>query len=557
MGMKKTQLIFVLSLLILGAFVLLNSNHVYAVGETTVCAEKTLDGAWCQNVPQSQVNTNFRSAPTSCEAVAYCRVGTCINSQEGECQPNVAKRVCDQNNGVWDQRDFDEIPQCQLGCCILGDEAAFTTQTSCKSLSADHGLETNFRQDIRDEIQCIASAGPNIEGACVFEEDFQRTCRQITKSECQTLEAGSLENVEFHEGLLCSAEILATNCGPSQKTTCVVDADEVRFLDTCGNIGNIYDSSKINDQEYWSNIKERDESCNPGSGNINSASCGSCNYLLGSTCQAFERGETARPQFGDNICKDLGCEWQGQDYQHGETWCDVSTRSSSSEPQNVPGEEHFRLVCYNNEVTVESCAAFRNEVCFEGEVNGFSVAQCKTNIWGDCALIDNQVDCEDIENHDCQWLEGQTNAFFVNDENEKFVLNTDGELFDPDNPDEDLTKKEASCVPRFAPGFDFWTETAADETLAAEEWCPIANEAVVVRFEKGLFDNWDCVDNCEFVTYKGGTNPNMAKVNEEWERQRNTLCTSLGDCGSSVNYIGVEGYHNGSAAVIESFDPDE
>lgn len=543
---KKSNLIlgiFVLTVVLVQGIVL-----VQAVGETIVCAEKTLEGAWCDNVPIEEADQTFRISPTSCESTNYCKLGTCINTQEGECQPNTPRNVCEQNQGLWDERDFDEIPQCQLGCCILGDEAAFTTQTSCKSLSSDSGLETNFRSDIRDEIRCIASANPRVEGACVFEEDFQTTCNLITKSECQTLEATKPEgNVEFHEGLLCSAETLATNCGPSEKTTCVANEDEVRFLDTCGNLANIYDSSKVNDIEYWTNIKERGESCNPGSSNANSQSCGNCNYFLGSTCRAFERGETARPNFGDNICKDLGCEWQEEEYQHGETWCQTSTETRKGE--NLPGTEHFRLVCYNNEVTIEQCAAFRNEVCLEDSIGDFSVASCNANLWWDCVLIDNEADCSDIEVRDCQWIEGQTNAFFTDDEGVRYVVNEDGELVEQE---EDETREGASCVPKYTPGFDFWTEAGVDETLSAEEWCPFAQDQVVVTFEKGLVTSWGCKDNCEYVDYNDGDDPREAKVNEKWENEKNNLCVAFGDCGSSVNYQGIEGYNDGKATEINS-----
>ena len=154
--MEKENMIkkngFILGILVLTVILVQGMVFVHAVGETTVCAEKTVDGAWCQNVPIEESDSSYRTAPTSCESVSYCKLGTCIDSLEGTCLPNVPRVVCDQNQGVWDERDFDEIPQCQLGCCILGDEAAFTTQTACKALSSDFGLETNFRSDIRDEI---------------------------------------------------------------------------------------------------------------------------------------------------------------------------------------------------------------------------------------------------------------------------------------------------------------------------------------------------------------------------------------------------------------------
>src|SRR3989344_7873322 len=244
---KKSWSMLILGVFILTILVFLSINQVSAVGETFVCAEKTKSGAWCQNVPKDQVAPGFRQALSSCEATAFCKLGTCVNSKQGECRPNVPQRVCQQSNGVWILGKPDEIPQCQLGCCLVGDQAAFVTQAKCKSLSSDYGVETSYRTDIRTETACIESANPDVKGACVIDDGFERNCKLLTKSECQLLEAtagsGSNENssTEFHEGLLCSAESLATNCGPSQKTTCVENKDEVYFLDTCGNLANIYD----------------------------------------------------------------------------------------------------------------------------------------------------------------------------------------------------------------------------------------------------------------------------------------------------------------------------
>ena len=114
--------------------------------EITYCAERTTSGAWCQNVPLSEVDTSLRYVPTSCEATSYCKLGTCVNSQEGVCLENTPQRVCESPTtgtaGLWQDANAIEIPQCRLGCCLIGDQAAFTTQTRCTQLSSLYGLET-------------------------------------------------------------------------------------------------------------------------------------------------------------------------------------------------------------------------------------------------------------------------------------------------------------------------------------------------------------------------------------------------------------------------------
>src|SRR3989344_2184032 len=482
-------LVFIFLVLTIGTLL---STKVSAVGETFVCAEKTLSGAWCQNVPANQASTainpvtgqRYRQASTSCEATAFCRMGTCVNSQKGECRPNVPQVVCQQSHGVWILGKPDEIPQCQLGCCLLGDQAAFVTQTKCKSLSSDYGTPTNYRTDIKTEAACIESANPDVKGACVIDDGFERKCKLLTRNECQRLEttSGNGENstVEFHEGLLCSAETLATNCGMSPRTTCVANKDEVYFLDSCGNLGNIYDSSKVNNQEYWTDIKERDESCNPDGSNAGSANCGSCDYLLGSTCKPFERGNEATPQprYGDFVCADLSCKFQGKKYQHGEKWCG----GTSGINQSLPGSESAVYVCYSGEVTVEQCSAFRQEVCIQDSIDvgsgeDFKAARCTANLWRDCVVQDNKKDCENTDQRDCKWVLGQS-----------------------------LLRNESGAV-------------------------------LVINKDRDKLVSEEDSDNFNDATEKSAQN-------SPWAKQRNNMCIALGDCGNKKNYIGAQGYHN-------------
>ena len=499
--MKKGLMILILGALVLG---IVFTNFVVAQNEVSFCCEKTESGAWCQNELEENCDDNFRKVPTSCEATSYCSLGCCYDSQEGTCMENTPQKVCGNTNGVWSGDSAEcEIPQCDLGCCLIGDQAAFVTQTRCKRLSSLYGLEIDYRSNINSEVQCIASATSEVEGACVFEKDFVKTCRFISKKECIEMGAGvsgsgnrtSSTDVSFHEGYLCSSESLGVDCGPTKQTKCVEDRDEVYFVDSCGNLANIYDSSKEQDKEYWSKIYIKDESCGVGLSNADSAVCGSCDYFLGSTCRNFQRGEDrVRPNIGDNICRDLACEYEGEEYEHGETWC----ADSKGREDSLPGSRDFRLVCYNGEVTVEPCQEYRNYVCLESEVNGFSAAACVVNKWQGCPEQVNQEDCENIDRRDCQWI---------------------GE----------------KCVPSNAPGFDFWNP----DGIATQE-CSKGNKQCIVKYEKKLGGK-KCVSACECIE-------------PGWEQSMNEICISLGDCGTSVNYIGVEGYQSKAAVTREDFD---
>ncbi len=454
--------------------------------EVSYCCEKTNDGAWCQNAPEEKCDDDYRKVPTSCEATSYCRLGCCYDSQEGTCMENTPQKVCEDSGGVWAENAECDIPQCSLGCCLIGDQAAFVTQTRCKRLSSIYGLEIDFRTNIQSEIECISSAASDVKGACVFEKEFERTCLLLTKRECLEMKAGSASNVEFHEGYLCSAETLGTNCGPTKKTTCVEGRDEVYFVDSCGNLANIYDATKINDKIYWSEIVSKADGCGfqNSNGNADSASCGNCDYYLGSTCKAYKTGQDTKPTYGDNICRDLSCEYEGKKYQHGETWC----ADSSGVRNNLPGSRYFRLVCYNGDVTVEPCADYRQEACLQSDINGFKTAACRVNMWQDCVSQDNEKDCENIDKRDCKWINSR-------------------------------------CVPNYAPGFDFWN-TEGD----AQSLCSIASATCIVKYEKKIGGDWKCVENCHCLS-------------SSWKEDMSKTCIALGDCGIKTNYLGKKGYN--------------
>ncbi len=573
------------------AFVIISLGYVSSIG-VSYCCEKTTDGAWCQNVDSKDKcatgNGLSAPAPTSCESTAYCKLGTCINSQKGECMENTPQQKCQQSGGLWDVRAPDAIPQCKLGCCLIGDQAAFTTQTSCKQLSSLYGLETNYRTDITNEVECIASANSDDKGACVFEQDSSKTCKFLTQKECNALNS-QVSNVSFHKDFLCSAEELGTNCGPSLKksTTCVEGEDAVYFVDTCGNLANIYDATKINDKLYWTKIVQKADSCGASSktGNAGSATCGNCDYYSGSTCENYDRQKDARsPQYGDNVCRDLSCTYQGQKYQHGETWCadsggiskitaDEKGNLLSATGQDLPGGEYTRLVCYNGEVTAEPCAEFRQEVCVQSEVNGFKNAACKKNYWEQCLKTDNQDDCENPELGDCKWINsGELKADLSDDDKEdlnKIIKslpgqNTNDALKSGDiqgginryiglsgkmpyvNPVSGIlstiTTKfneekyfQFACVPKYAPGYNLnpQTDLEAGKTQAS---CALATSSCTIVYSDSVLGRTSRTkDDCD--PKKG--NCQCLPEDGPWLLYRANMCQSLGDCGYKVSYQGT------------------
>lgn len=478
---------------------------------TSYCCEKTTSGAWCQNDEETNCDSAFQKAPTRCDSTDYCKLGCCYNSDQGTCMQNTPQRICEESNGTWNDKVDCTIPQCSLGCCQLGStQAVLVTRTRCNRLSALYGISNVFKSNIKTEFECISTAISQELGACVFEKDYERTCSILTREDCNKLKSQDT-NIEFYQGHLCSDENLSTNCAPSDETTCVEGKDQVYYLDTCGNLANIYDFARRNNKNYWAFMKDQQDSCSSNQSNANSPSCGNCDYLLGSTCKEYDSGiDTHAPDIGDNICRDLSCMYdndgdgQKERYEHGETWCatyggvseilvnnltDVFERLQTNVGENPPGSRYIRLLCYNGEVSIEPCADYRKEICIQSNVNGFRNAICRVNRWQDCIAQTGSEACSDQQNRDCQW---------VNDK----------------------------CIPLFAPGFEFW-----DSEEDAADICNLGNDYCVVTYKKDLGGSWEPDDNEHCL--KDG-----------WLNDRNSFCTSIGDCGSSVNYVNIAGYYN-------------
>lgn len=474
------------------------------------------------NAPEDECNKSFLFAPTSCEATSYCKSGCCYDGNEGTCMKNTPQKICDKSKGTWSSIADCSIPQCDLGCCLIGDQAAFVTQARCKKLSSLYGIPISFRKDLGSEIQCISSIRSGVKGACVFEKEFERTCLMKTKAECLEMEVQSTET-EFYEGKLCTNNELQTNCARSTKTTCVEGKDPVYFLDTCGNVANVYDALRAEDQGYWNDIITTGV-CSIGQAPYNIRNCGNCDYFSGTTCKKSVRGDTNSPVLGESICKDLGCTWEGEQYEHGETWCAQSGGVSKimyneelSEDdieeilstQNVPGSRYFRLVCYNGEVTIEPCADYRQEVCIEsntnvGGGNVFSYAACVANRWSDCLSQDNEKDCNNTGLRDCAWV-------------------------DLGKQDDDL---DEYCVPLYSPGFS--------NEIDADTCTDFGSTNCIVRYERTRYwgpsgKEWDAKSN-EWCDEENANH-------NDWIDERTMFCNSIGDCGIAANYMNVPGYY--------------
>ena len=565
--MKYNNKILFSILLVLTLFVIVSIESAYAVDTQNVCCEKTTSGLFCQDsISDKCVSTNgFRQAPTACRYTSFCKLGTCYDSNKGTCASNTPQRSCLEGGGTWSATNPE---QCSLGCCVLGDQAAFVTLVRCKQLSADLGLLTNYNKGITSEGQCVLSVQNQDKGACVYESDFEKTCKFTTRLECSGTSSstnasgiGKSSGI-FYKDKLCSAEELGTNCKKTKQTTCIPGKDEVYFVDSCGNPANIYDSSKADSNEYWTNVKTKLESCNPGDGNAGSKICGNCNYLLGGYCRT-STGISDRATHGDNICANLNCAktQNGKSYKHGESWC-VYTDTGSFGKGNAPvGSSFYKHICINGEEVVEQCADFRQEECIEDKITStgvtFSQAACRVNRWQDCVAQTDEKACSNTDRRDCVWKPGKYS-----------VSNSAGSA-----------EMAGVCVPKIPPGLKFWGDNALSATGAANTQAQILGQVATetndysdeakaicgqatfkctVTLSKGLFDS-DGEARCkdEGIFGNGGSDEdcecwddNKKGVKQSWIDKNTAICMALGDCGPKTNWLGAKGYTDGYKVTI-------
>lgn len=571
----KLKIIFILGILLALA---LSFNFILA--EANYCCEKTTSGAWCQNDALANCDTNYKTSPTACDSTSYCKRGCCFDSQEGICMESTPQRVCEDADGTWADDAECGIIQCKLGCCILADQAAFVTMTRCKQLSGFYGLNIDFRSSITNELTCIATAHGAEKGACVYQDQYgSPACKVKTRAECPEAELTIPEGVNatitnqtqvktaFYAGYLCTAEELGTICSPNlEETTIIEGKDEVYFTDTCGNIANIYDASKIDDDDYWRKIYKKSESCGYGSSNAFSSSCGNCDYYYGSIAAKATR-KTGYPTYGDYICIDLNCKDYGK--RHGESWCVYDAPSGNG--KDPVGSRYFKEICIFGEVITEPCADFRNEICIEGEFGGFTEAACRTNRWQDCVGQKERDDCENTDVRDCKWIEG-------------YYFSSDGTIKKSYNGT-DASKKTplGLCVPNYPPGNQFYTSDASSAGTITKESnftntygtgyvstsssnivtsCSMANAKTTFKWERTKYPlklfgdketDWKCQDkenmNCHYLSEEENYDPDKfakdSDTMDAWARDMNNICYQLGDCGGYINFAGVyteEGY---------------
>jgi hypothetical protein len=168
-----------------------------------------VNGSICQEYPAEICDENC-VAEGGCfqgrrDDYGECRLGTCFDSETGECQPNTPRAACEDVGGEWSE---ESPPQCAVECCLINpygdgfaDQTQYSTEQACNYISETVGIDVEW-VSVENEIECLLLAGAQEEGACILGEipgeGFE--CRFGGKSFC--LNSGG----EFHKDFLCSAE---------------------------------------------------------------------------------------------------------------------------------------------------------------------------------------------------------------------------------------------------------------------------------------------------------------------------------------------------------------
>ena len=454
------------------------------------CCLETEQGEGCVDFFVAQENNCVVDLiEGDCSNVALCELGCCTDPDEGTCTTKVTKQNCENSGGEWNSEENCAIAECQYGCCVLGDETQYAVEGRCERLAGIYDLAKDFRQQIKNEIECLNLGASAIKSACIFEKE---RCERLSEVEC------NLKEGEYYLGKLCSNPTLNNSCERQDSVGCIKGKDEIYWFDSCGNPENIYSSDK---EVSWNlgNLLTKDQSCNPNDANANSQECGNCKYSLGSFCS--ESGIVgSKIQDGNFICKDINCiDEQGNERSHGESWCVYD--GFIGEGKDTVGSRHWKRMCIDGEIVVEACADYRGQICVQGELENpdtnekFDLANCVMNEASICRSYNSK---QETMVGNCQ----NNSMCYINqvdvDEGFKFEV----------------------CVPKYPKGMDL----SGESEDYGKEVCGMATQKCTVLYEKKT-SGWKCIHNCDCEDAIFG-------------QEMNDLCISMGDCGSYVNYLG-------------------
>ncbi|MDO8628174.1 MAG: hypothetical protein Q7R56_00275, partial [Nanoarchaeota archaeon] len=290
---------------------------------TYACCEKTTSGENCQYAPENECNQNYNHATTTCDQTPYCTQQCCYQPTTGICSVNVPAARCTTSGGQVLTGNQCEAPQCQLGCCTIGNNYQLTTEQQCTNLNKNYqsSQEDNFDEEITDESICLSQQYNQATGCCINDE----TCQATTQEQC----SGTFQRDNY-----CST-IAACSCQTHKTKGCGTDG--IYWYDSCGN------------QEEKIQACNEEEVCQQQG---NAVSCESVNCA---TTQAYDHNPH------DLLIASGGARKQG------ESWCVYE--SPVGKFLDYPGSRHYVHACSYGKELVEPCRDYREEICLQNQVH--------------------------------------------------------------------------------------------------------------------------------------------------------------------------------------------
>ncbi len=561
-----------------------------ATGGLSYCPE-TKDGKICMPFATNECGDNCNEGCVEVDVEtrrtpvgSSCELGICYDASEGICQTNSPKGECDDNQLSWyEASDTVARGLCARGCCIINNEANFITNGQCEDLARSVGYDLGtdnalFEGGITDEPACLAEAqrlkDSDLYGACTSpsDEPDKYECKFVTGDECLELTG------QFNTGKLCSHPELDTVCTKQNSTSCSEGLDEIYWLDSCGNRENIYEGSSQAQRDLsWNDgeTKTKEESCvlfDDGNPIANQGTCGNCDRFRGSICGNGTTSPIVQKlddEAQDAVCLDTGCydETGNKIRENGESWCAYQGKigldgilgnenfgglGPSAFGINLPpllsqliggnravdtvGSSHFRGQCIDGKITYTAGETGRAEICVESKTD---IAGTSRQL-SQAALTKNRaMECfqynPSVAEGQAIGLAGPQNAWKILKLKLDLTCGMDPACFVKNI---DLTEgssdtfKFSYCLPKYKIGFELRDPESGQQVCSqASQKCT----AVFVKVLSGLAAKWECQANCGCVE---GNDPDSAKPSQKFIKEMNNFCTSMGDCGSSVNYAG-------------------
>jgi hypothetical protein len=473
----------------------------------------------------------MKTGVEDCERLPECNTG-CINTETGQCNDvSVGKCLEDGGNPNPIGKSWEDNPICKKGCCVMEDYADLTTERECQILEKLQNKKSDFDLGTTDRNDCQDNLLSQDLGACVISNAWgERNCAFITESKCTAegvLDVPGIDSwsqalletlqTKFHKGYLCTAIINGnpiSDCQPSKQTEC--KDGKVYWKDTCGNFANIYDKNKYENDNYWSEMLDPQESCEASENGDDE--CGNCDEI-NTVCKDYIKAGLDKPDNNDGglVCGSIHCEFTNAagttiEYKNGDSWCDggitgalansnyedITGSTSSfkgpladilnpsnsisngalsiyvdgskeiipeiryllenSDSLNNPGSKYFLLTCDKGEIIVEPCLEYRREICVEYFTENEDGKYEKTDN-AECIYnngIPRKIDGKVVGG--CTHILNRE-ACESNGRHCKWVP---GYRMDRTIVEEkDRRETQGSCVPLIAPGFPFWTGIGA------------------------------------------------------------------------------------------------